>query len=106
MAVYNVDNHIDLGYHETYYTVTGAESETTIRVTAKALHRLAETILEEVPEPESLEGASFVNARSKYSIDSKSFALNTGNGLWYNTDGDPFDEDELLEHYYIEEVVF
>lgn len=74
-----------------------------ITVDAKFLHELADFIKENVPEPNPLEGANLINAKSKWSGITYLFAKIEG--TWYFEDGAEFSEERLLENFNITEVL-
>lgn len=87
---------VNISFHETYYCLSGEDTDATIRVTAQTLHELVEVIEECVPKPSPISDAMFIWGTP--SCGPREPLVRDGD-FWYDCINVAFTEGEVLDLY-------
>ena len=94
---------VNISFHETYYSLHGAESGTVLRMTPKDILLLADRIKDLVPEPSPIKDARLIHARFVFAGEYRTLAKFDGH--WYDHNGNEYTEEQMLEDYDEIEVI-
>lgn len=94
---------VNISFHETYYCLYGAETDTALRLTPDHLRALASKIEDVLPKPSPIEDARYIHARFVLADEYRTLAKI--DGAWYDNNGEAYTQEQVLDEYDEIEVI-